>query len=255
MRIGALRVFALVLVLGCGIGSAAAKSRVAMAAKEHSWRFATAHGIVRVWWPANYNWRTAGMVVYVHGFRTDVDSSWKEHNLVKKFRDSKRNALFIVAEAPAELGKPVVWTSLSQLIGTSLRLTRQRRPKGKLIVVGHSGAYLTIVPWLKDAAVTYVILIDGLYGCEDSFTQWLYKDKNARKHRMVVVSYDSVKWADPWVKGIVGAVTLSKIPAKADDVPKRMRRAKVLYMRSQYDHMALIERDDVFPMLLQLAPR
>lgn len=254
MRAHLARTFAVVVVLCCGAASAAAERRVAASSGEHSWRFATRTGTLRVWRPAHYDWHTAGIVVYVHGFRTDVDAAWKQHKLADKFRASGRNALFIVAGGPDALDKPVVWPSLGKLVSVALRLARQRRPKGRLVVAGHSGAYLTIVKWLAYQPLDYIILLDGLYACEPFFEQWLYKAKGHRNNRLVMVGYDSIKWADPWVKRISGVVTLDKIPARARAVSARARAAKVLYMRSQYEHMALIERDDVLPLLLELAP-
>src|SRR5688572_27928889 len=47
---------------------------------EH-WRFETWNGPVHVWRPSGYDPATAGTVLYVHGYYTDVDKAWREHRL------------------------------------------------------------------------------------------------------------------------------------------------------------------------------
>lgn len=225
-----------------------------VAKAERSWRFVTKHGVLRVWRPKAYDRRTAGVVIYVHGFGVDVDAAWTAHKLAKKFRDSRQNALFIVPEAPTDLQKPVLWTSVSRLIGTSLRLTKQKWPRGQIVVLGHSGAYLTILPWLRDRNLNHIVLLDGLYACEPQFEHWLYRSKSHTQNHLVLVAADTVRWADPMVKRSTGVLALAKIPASYSAFSKNARRAKLLYMRSQYEHMALVTRDDIVPLLLRLAP-
>jgi len=233
---------------------APAKTATKTKTAEKSWRFVTRRGVLRVWRPKNYDRRTAGIVVYVHGFDKNVDVSWKDHRLAAKFRASKRNALFIVPKAPIALNKPVAWPSLPGLISTSLRLAKLKRPKGPIVVVGYSGGYLTVIRWLNYKRLHHIVLIDGLYACVPFFDKWLYRSKARAANRLVTVAFDTIKWADPWVKRAAGSVTLTKIPLRFREFSKRARAAKLLYMRSQYPHLALADRDDIVPMLLRLAP-
>jgi hypothetical protein len=55
---------------------------------------------VHVWTPASFDRETAGIVVYVHGFFTNVDQAWRYHRLPKQFAESGINAVFIACEAP-----------------------------------------------------------------------------------------------------------------------------------------------------------
>src|SRR6185503_17480091 len=78
-------------------------------------RFETEHGAVHVWRPRGYDRATAGIVVYVHGYFTDVDKAWEEHALAEQFAASRQNALFIVPEAPAGKAEEVRWMKLAEL--------------------------------------------------------------------------------------------------------------------------------------------
>ncbi|MEJ7596954.1 MAG: hypothetical protein WKG01_03505, partial [Kofleriaceae bacterium] len=60
------------------------------------WRIKTAQGAVHVWVPPGYDRATAGTVVYVHGYWTDADGAWKEHELARQFKMSRQTAIFIV---------------------------------------------------------------------------------------------------------------------------------------------------------------
>jgi hypothetical protein len=65
------------------------------------WRIKTAQGAVHVWVPADYDRETAGTVVYVHGYYTDADGAWQEHELARQFKASRQNAMFVVPDAPS----------------------------------------------------------------------------------------------------------------------------------------------------------
>ena len=58
-------------------------------------------GPVHVWRPLSYKPATASIVLYLHGFYSSADSAFFEHRLATQFRDSGRNAVFIVPEVPS----------------------------------------------------------------------------------------------------------------------------------------------------------
>src|SRR5947207_3178998 len=45
------------------------------------WRIVTVQGAVHVWVPPDYDRETAGTVVYIHGYWTDADGAWRDHEL------------------------------------------------------------------------------------------------------------------------------------------------------------------------------
>src|SRR5262249_8267144 len=111
-------------------GATAAAHGETVLGGEH-WRLGTSRGTVHVWRPEGYDWRSAGVVVYIHGYYTSADSSWNDDRLANQFHESRRNALFIVPEAPSSGEDPVVWPSLDSLLITVQRETRTR-PLGPL---------------------------------------------------------------------------------------------------------------------------
>jgi hypothetical protein len=210
-------------------------------------RIETNHGPVHLFRPAGFDRKTAVVVVYVHGYYTHIDEAWYEHKLAEQFAASRRNALFVAPEAPAAPEESPSWSTLRRLLTSVYHAVRIREPPGPLVVVGHSGAYRTLVPWLDEPALHQLILIDALYGNEPDFLDWLGR---AHGNRMTLVVKGTGKWADPFVKSLPYAVTLPRIPAAITDLSRAERAAKLLCLRSQYGHFELITEGRVMPVLL-----
>lgn len=210
-------------------------------------RLETNHGPVHLFRPPGFDRKTAGVVVYVHGYYTHIDEAWYEHKLAEQFAASRRNALFIAPEAPAAPEEKPSWTSLRRLLTVVFRMARIKEPAGPLVVAGHSGAYRTLVPWLDEPALHHLILIDALYGNEPDFLDWLARE---RVNRMTLVVKGTARWADPFVKHLPYAVTLPRIPGAITDLSRTARGAKLLCLRSQYGHFELITEGRVMPVLL-----
>ncbi len=216
------------------------------------WRLDTAHGAVHVWRPPRYDRRTAGVVIYLHGWYTDVDGAWRDHKLAEQFRDSAQNALFIAPEAPSGGGEPIQWPVLEELLSTVARKLRAPLPGGPLVVAAHSGAYKVVVEWLHDARVETVLLVDALYGNEDDFGAWL---DAAPSHKLVVVATrGTFKWAEPFVAARKYAAVRGELPDAIDALGRRERTARLLYIRTQIGHMELITDGKALPLLLHRTP-
>ena len=108
------------------------------------WRLGTSRGVVHVWKPQGFRPSSAGTVLYVHGYYTNVDQAVEDHKLLTQFQASGRNALFIAPEAPSWNGEDVFWPDLDALLAEVTRLSGVTIPAGPLVVVGHSGAYRTV---------------------------------------------------------------------------------------------------------------
>jgi len=212
------------------------------------YRVETEHGPVHLFRPAGYDRRSAGVVVYVHGLYTRVDQAWRDQRLATQFVASGANALFIVPEAPEAADEPPAWTDLESLISTALSRAHLRRPPGPLVAAGHSGAYRTLAEWLGDPALRTLILIDALYGKEEEFRAWLDADP---AHKMTLVVKGTARRADPFVRSYRRAITLPRIPDSFDELSRAQRTAKLLCLRSQYEHMELITEGKTLPIVLR----
>jgi hypothetical protein len=212
-------------------------------------------GPVHVWRPRSYKKETAATIIYVHGFFTDVDHAVLEHNLVGQFRDSGRNALFIVPEARSLRNDPVFWPDLEALLTAVRTRLKLELPKGPLIVVGHSGAYKMIASWLTHEDLSQVVLVDGLYGSDDDYGKWLANEGPAAGERLprqlVLVGFDTQTRAEWFVKKHGVAVSIDTLPYLYDELPAPARRAALVSLQSErFDHMGLVTSGRLLPWLL-----
>ena len=215
------------------------------------WRVKTAAGAVHVWVPPDYDRATAGTVVYVHGYWTDADGAWRDYNLARQFRQSRQNALFIVPEAPANNEDSVKWPALKDLRRAMTR-ANIHLPDGPVVVIGHSGAFRTIMQWVDHRLVEQIILLDAMYAGESAFDEFIGKGKRADEHKLIVVGASTAQESQGFANKYKFAVAREKMPTSYSGFEKRERGAKLLYIRSQYEHMQIVTGGKVIPLLLRL---
>jgi hypothetical protein len=212
-------------------------------------RLAGPYGVVHVWWPDDYDATTAGTVVYLHGHNSSADHAWREFALARQFRQSYLNALFVVPDSTADGEEALHWASCGALLGHVERLTGMARPPGKLVVAGHSGAFRNMAAWLHDSSIDELVLLDGLYAYEGEFAAWVAQDDRPR--RITLVSRDTQHAGRAFVRAFgEDARTLGAVPAQQIDLPTEARAARVLELKSQYDHMGIVTTGKVIPVVL-----
>jgi hypothetical protein len=214
------------------------------------WRVGTPRGAVVAWRPAGYHPREAGVVVYLHGYFTTVDQAVADHRLFEQFRASGRSALFIAAEGPAWNGEDPVWPELGALLGEVTRRTGLTPPRGPVVVVAHSGGYRTTLLWLGDERLEEILLLDGLYRGEEQLRGWLEAPSQPPR-RLVLVSDETRDRAEALAAATPGAVSLPRVPPLRPGLEGAARSARLLAIRSQQPHMAIVERGEVLPVLLR----
>jgi hypothetical protein len=217
------------------------------------WRIDTDHGAVHVWVPPGYDRSTAGTVVYVHGYYVDVDQAWADYDLAKQFKESKQNAIFIVPEAPAGRDEEVYWKALADL-RKAVTKANIKLPDGPTIVIGHSGAFRTMSQWVDHKLVAELILLDALYGKDESFDDFIGTGKRAKYHKMILIGDDTAAEGTEFIKKYPFAVVRDKMPDSTADFSKKEKKAKLLYVKSQYGHMEIVTSGKVIPLLLRLTP-
>jgi hypothetical protein len=234
-----------------------AVARSAEAGGQHI-RILTSRGPVHVWIPAGHRQERAGIALYVHGYYIHVDRAWTEHRLAEQFRASGRDALFIAPEAPAGGGEDVSWPVLGELLIEIRQRTGLRRPWGPVVVLAHSGGYRTALAWLDHRPLEQVVLIDALYGEEDAFRAWLDQPRGRAGNQLLLVGGDTIRWTEPFVREpgtgapAANARVFDRLPDRAREVDAAARAAPLLYFRSQYSHMDLVDDGRAIPLLLQL---
>jgi hypothetical protein len=217
------------------------------------WRIETSNGPVHVWLPMGYDAATAGVVIYVHGYWTDVDTAWVKHDLAAQFSASNKNAMFIVPEAQENGDEDPRWKSLRTLIDVAATHTGIERPEGPVVISGHSGAFEQLARWIDrgDEPIDHVILYDALYGGADSFYSWLTSDA---AHKLTVVANHTLGRVRRFKALMRLATREGEIPVKLSDLSKRERNSRFLFMASQFDHYAIITSHKVIPLLLGRTP-
>jgi len=203
------------------------------------------NGPVHVWSPRNVK-RGAPIVIYLHGFFTDVDAAVREHHLTAQFRDSGRNAVFIIPETRSGARDDLLWPELPKLLAEVEKRTKTKLPAGPIVLLGHSGAYKAIAGWLREARVTQVLLVDGLYGNERDFETWLDTPGN----QLVLVSFET-RLRSEWLSKKRKAIELDTLPWLYDELPMSTRTAPLVHIQSErVEHMQLVTEGRLIPWLL-----
>lgn len=216
-------------------------------------RIKTARGAVHVWVPPDYDRETAGTVIYVHGYYTDADGAWREHDLARQFKASRQNAMFIVPDAPAGNDDDVRWPALKDL-RRAVNRANIHLPDGPVVVIGHSGAFRTVMQWVDHRLVDQIILLDALYAGEAAFDEFIASGKRADDHKLIVVAASTAEESSSFARRYKFAVARERMPAAAGGFSRRERGAKLLYIRSQFEHMAIVTSGKVIPLLLRVTP-
>ena len=215
------------------------------------WRIKTAQGAVHVWVPSGYNRATAGTVVYVHGYWTDADGAWTKYDLARQFKMSRQNALFIVPDAPSSNEMGVQWPALTDL-RRAVQRANIKMPDGPIVVMGHSGAFRTVMQWVDHRLVDEIILLDAMYAGEHAFDEFIKSGKRADEHKLIVVGASVAQNSAAFARKYSFALARENVPDAMGGFTKAERRAKLLYIRSQYDHYAIVTSKKVIPLLLKV---
>jgi hypothetical protein len=244
-RVLALAIFAVVAISAEHAHADASLADAVAAGRQ--WRLDTPHGAVHVWIPASYEPTTASTIVYVHGYYTNVDDAWTRNQLPEQFALSGINGLFIACEAPSRPQDPVAWRSLRALLATVRTATVEQLPRGHLVAIGHSGAYRTLIPWLENAQLDTVVLVDAAYE-PDPFRWWT---RASRRHRLIDIGEDTRRWTEPLHRALPSVVLDEVPPPEAGALPPEAAAARIVYIRSTVGHMPLVTGGVVLPMVLR----
>jgi hypothetical protein len=207
-----------------------------------------------VWQPRGYDPATAGTVIYVHGYYTNVDGAWVQHALAEQFATSQANALFIVPEAPSGSNEEVFWPVLSDLLKEVERQLGGIKARGPIVAAGHSGAWRTLGSWTNDKTVDVFLLLDALYGSEDKFQAWLELYPDSDEPRLTLVSKDTANRVAPFLEKIPTARRRTSLPETYRDLTPAERNVPVLEITSDLGHMEIVTTGKVLPVLLHRSP-
>lgn len=105
--------------------------------------------------------------------------------------------------------------------------------------------------WVDYSKVSEMILLDALYSGHDEFTQFI---ENPKGKRLILISSDTARSSKRFIERFPYATVEPKMPDDYEGFSRRARRAKLLYIQSQYNHKAIVSNHAVIPLLLRLTP-
>lgn len=206
------------------------------------WRLDTERGPIHVWIPAGYEPSTAATVVFVHGYKTDLDTVWADYRLPEQFALAGVNAMFIAGAAPEGKRSQIVWPSLTQLLASVASRIDVAMPKNRLVAVGHSGAYRTLALWLDNPRLDSIVLLDAVYG-EYRFGPWA-RDNKAR--RLINVAFETGRFSDYMHR------TMLPDTVRIDGLPQdAFPSARVVYAKTDVGHWAVATDGVALPLSLR----
>ena len=208
-------------------------------------------GPVHVWIPAGYQADTGATILYIHGYYDNVDTAWTGHQLPEQFAQSSLNAIFVAPEALVSNRGGVNYPDLGEL----LRLVEDKAgvPHGATLTITmeHSGAFRTLEAWLDEPLLDQIVMIDAMYGDEEKIVAW-YKAVPSR--RLILIGEDTVLGGEGIAQKLPEAFVLDRVPPTNDLIPEEARTLRLVYMRAQFGHMALVMEGLVMPSAMRLLP-
>jgi hypothetical protein len=218
-----------------------------LVARGHHWRLDTKHGPVHVWAPGGYDPKRAETIVYVHGYYVHIDDAWQNYHLGTQFASSAINALFIAPEAPSGPGEQVSWDSLDDLLDTVQQGLGDQVPRKRVVTVGHSAAYRTLLGWLDEPVIDTVVLVDAAYGEIDQYKKWVLATED---HRLIDIGDDTREWTDKLHAELPDSYVLDQFPSVEDGLPREAAHARIVYIKSNLGHFPLVTGGVALPMIL-----
>lgn len=209
------------------------------------------HGPIHVWIPAGYRPETGATVIYVHGYWDTADTAWTTQQLAAQFAMSAGNAMYVVPEAPSQQKVPVNYPDLGELLRVVEDATGRPRGAALTVALGHSGAYRTLEAWMDEPLLDQMVMIDALYGEDDKVVAWA---KASSRHRLILVGEDTLVGTEAVAAALPEAYVMDRFPPTYELMPAEARAARIVYLRAQYSHMALVRGGVVIPSVLRLVP-
>jgi hypothetical protein len=162
------------------------------------------------------------LVIYLHGWRNNIDTALSKYKLPQQFYESGKNAILVFPEGPRNApdsfagkfedagGLQRFVTDVVAFLFNESRI--KTRSLGKIILSGHSGAYHGISYALMRGGMPDVIsevyLFDALYGQTEKYARWIdrypgkmitiYTDSGGTKEETELLMEDLDGWKIPY---------------------------------------------------------
>jgi hypothetical protein len=208
--------------------------------------------------------KSTNFVVYFHGWRNNIDSSFAQFKIAEQFAGSRINAILIHPEgaknAPDSFGGKFEETNgFKRFLADILQFLAEKkkiRTKniGSIILAGHSGAYRVMSFILLRGGLTpsikEIYLFDALYGQTEKFAYWIdhskgrlidiYTEDGGTKQESQSLMDDLEAWHIPFLS------------LKESDVSAHnLRKNRIVFISSDLTHNEVIAKRNQFQIYLQ----
>lgn len=199
------------------------------------------------------------VVVHIHGWFNNVESTFVQFDLVSQFAESGVNAILIVPEGPknapdsfgGKLERPGEFAALIRDVLRQLHELKKIRTEkiGRIILSGHSGAYRAMAFILQHGGFTAqigdVFLFDALYGQTEKFAYWLdhsrgrllniYTDDGGTKSESELLAADLQSWRIPHI-------TVEEDSLKSEV----LKKSRIVFIHTKLEHNEVLSAHHTF---------
>ncbi|MBK9963806.1 MAG: hypothetical protein IPP07_02440 [Holophagales bacterium] len=204
------------------------------------------------------------LVFYFHGWRNNVDDTFKQFKVAEQVAASGVNAVLVLPEGPrnapdsfgGRLEETGVFASLVSDVLGALKahgVVANTKP-GSIVLAGHSGAYRVMAFILTRGGLTAnvreVYLFDALYGQAEKFAHWIdrfpgklidiYTADGGTRDPSLDFMDDLRAWDLPFVAVPESAVT-----------PDLLRKNRLVFIDSPLPHDDVVAKKEQFRAYLE----
>ena len=206
------------------------------------------------------------LVFWYHGWHNNIDTALRFYGLARQFAASQVNAILVLPEAGKNVadsygGKMnqkgmfglLVADVLAQLKKQGLAPEDARA--GRIILGGHSGAFLVIANILDNGEqpISEVYLFDALYSHVSSFMNWIGTDTADHHfvHWFTNKGGGTDEVSDTMMLRLKEKGWPFRLVEEAAVAPAILQTSKILFIHSPREHNVIINNPDDFQLLLE----
>ncbi len=132
------------------------------------------------------------MVIWLHGWNNNIDSTIQSFNLIEQFSTANKNALLVFVQGPknapdsyaGKFEQPNNFNGFLKDVITQLQKKKIdiSSKLNSIVIAGHSGAYraMSYITLYSNYPIKGILLFDALYSEEEKFTMYLRENKKCK---------------------------------------------------------------------------
>lgn len=206
------------------------------------------------------------LVFWYHGWHNNIDTALRFYGLARQFASSGVNAVLVLPEAGKNVadsyGGKMNQKGLFHLLVNDVmgQLKKQHlapadAQPGRIILAGHSGAFLVIANILDNGEqrVDEVFLFDALYSHVSSFMDWIGKDTQNHHfvHWFTNKGGGTDEVSDTMMTRLKEKGWPFRLVEESAVTPPVLTDNKILFIHSPREHNVIINDPDDFQLLLE----